>query len=144
MTARWMFAEQVPSNHSVLNVEFGDVEFPLDARLASAAETAKQDGKHIYFSNGRHRMVLQENQGQISITNPGNKGSPTKKGHWGIEFIFIHYNFKYAPKVMYFFHLYLEALEVHKCDYFQCQIFHVPSSSISEQMEEHFSLFFSM
>lgn len=76
-----MFAEQVPSNHSVLNVEFGDVEFPLDARLASAAETAKQDGTHIYFSNGRHRMVLQENQGQISITNPGNKGSPTKKGH---------------------------------------------------------------
>lgn len=44
---------------------------------------------------------------------------------------------------MYFFHLYLEALEVHKCDYFQCQISHVPSSSISEQMEEeHFSLFF--
>lgn len=138
----WMFAEQLPPNHSMLNAEFEDVEFPFGSRLGLCCRDSKARWSTCSVQQWKTRNGPLEKQGQITITSTGNKGRPIKRGHWGIEFIFIHYKFKYVPKLMYFFHLYLEALEVHKCDYFQCQISHEPASSISEQMEEHFFFFF--
>lgn len=137
-----MFSEQLPPNCS-MRVEFVDVEFPFGCGFSLCCRQLSKM-EHIFSSaNGRQGMVLQEKQGQISITNTGNKGSPRTWEHQGIDFIFVHYNFKYVPKAVYFFHPYLEALQVHKCDYFQSQISHETASSISEQMDEHF-LFLSI